>query len=174
VEELGKAHLNWPASCNNRAGAGAECCSRGERRLRQGAARTREIQITVDTCGQLIPGANRGTVSRLDDDDAAQPSAIQAQRDPSVGDIDGGDDAELLEESGEPKFSRVEPIAGLAQTNRPAQARGMILGRFILANAVLSPLLLVRRRSAESRGLPEVGRRNERPARPRSRDDPSS
>jgi hypothetical protein len=174
VEELGKAHLNWPASCNNRAGAGAESCSRGERRLRQGAARTREIQITVDTCGQLIPGANRGTVSRLDDDDAAQPSAIQAQRDPSVGDIDGGDDAELLEESGEPKFSRVEPIAGLAQTNRPAQARGMILGRFILANAVLSPLLLVRRRSAESRGLPEVGRRNERPARPRSRDDPSS
>jgi hypothetical protein len=80
----------------------------------------------------------------------------------------------LVEESGEPKFSRVEPIAGLAQTNRPAQARGMILGRFILANAVLSPLLLVRRRSAESRGLPEVGRRNERPARPRSRDDPSS
>ena len=174
MEELGKAHLNWPASCNNRAGAGAESCSRGERRLRQGAARTREIQITVDTCGQLIPGANRGTVSRLDDDDAAQPSAIQAQRDPSVGDVDVGDVAELLEESGEPKFSRVEPIAGLAQTNRPAQARGMILGRFVLANAVLSPLLLVRRRSAESRGLPEVGRRNERPARPRSRDDPSS
>ena len=50
----------------------------------------------------------------------------------------------------------------------------MILGRFVLANAVLSPLLLVRRRSAESRGLPEVGRRNERPARPRSRDNPSS
>lgn len=110
MEELGKAHLNWRASCNNRAGAGAECCSRGERRLRQGAARTREIQITVDTCGQLIPGANRGTVSRLDDDDAAQPSAIQAQRDPSVGDVDVGDVAELLEESGEPNFRELNQL----------------------------------------------------------------
>jgi integrase len=37
------------------------------------------IQITVDTYGHLIPGANRGAVHRLDDDGATQPSATQAQ-----------------------------------------------------------------------------------------------
>jgi hypothetical protein len=35
------------------------------------------IHITVDTYGHLIPGANRGAVNRLDDDDAPQPSATR-------------------------------------------------------------------------------------------------
>ena len=64
------------------------------------------IQITVDTYGHLIPGANRGAVHRLDDDDATQPSATQAQ--PEAGDDDlrvvDGDD--LLGESGEPRWNR--------------------------------------------------------------------
>jgi integrase len=33
------------------------------------------IQITVDTYGHLIPGANRGAVDRLDDAMPMQPSA---------------------------------------------------------------------------------------------------
>lgn len=37
------------------------------------------IQITVDTYGHLIPGANRGAINHLDDDDATQPDATQAQ-----------------------------------------------------------------------------------------------
>jgi integrase len=40
------------------------------------------IQITVDTYGHLIPGANRGAVDRLDDAPAMQPSATQAQPEP--------------------------------------------------------------------------------------------
>ncbi len=36
------------------------------------------IQITVDTYGHLIPGANRGAVDRLDDDISTHPFASQA------------------------------------------------------------------------------------------------
>ena len=39
------------------------------------------IQITVDTYGHLIPGANRAAVDRLDDA-PTQPSATQAQPEP--------------------------------------------------------------------------------------------
>jgi integrase len=39
------------------------------------------IQITADTYGHLIPGANRGAVNRLADDAATQLSATQAQSD---------------------------------------------------------------------------------------------
>ena len=39
------------------------------------------IQITVDTYGHLIPGANRGAVDRLDDA-WPQPDATQAQPQP--------------------------------------------------------------------------------------------
>jgi integrase len=35
------------------------------------------IQITVDTYGHLIPGANRGAVNRLDDADATQRGATR-------------------------------------------------------------------------------------------------
>ena len=39
------------------------------------------IQITVDTYGHLIPGANRNAVDRLDDEPAAPPFASQAHPD---------------------------------------------------------------------------------------------
>jgi integrase len=39
------------------------------------------IQITVDTYGHLIPGANRGAVDRLDDDLSMHPFASQAHPD---------------------------------------------------------------------------------------------
>ncbi len=64
------------------------------------------IQITVDTYGHLIPGANRGAVNRLDDDAATQLSATQAQPDLFVDDVDGDDDADVLGESGEPRWNR--------------------------------------------------------------------
>ena len=40
------------------------------------------IQITVDTYGHLIPGANRAAVDRLDDDTVTHPAATQAQPEP--------------------------------------------------------------------------------------------
>jgi len=40
------------------------------------------LQITVDTCRHLIPGANRGAVDRPDDAPAMQPSATRAQPEP--------------------------------------------------------------------------------------------
>ncbi len=64
------------------------------------------IQITVDTYGHLIPGANRGAVNRLDDDAATQLSATQAQPEAYVDVIDVSDDADLLGESGEPRWNR--------------------------------------------------------------------
>ncbi len=64
------------------------------------------IQITVDTYGHLIPGANRGAVNRLDDAAAAQPDATQAQPDAFVDDVDLSEDADLLGESGEPRWNR--------------------------------------------------------------------
>ena len=41
------------------------------------------IQITVDTYGHLIPGANRRAVDRLDDRNQQQPAATPAQPKPS-------------------------------------------------------------------------------------------
>ncbi|MEN3336618.1 MAG: hypothetical protein V7647_294 [Acidobacteriota bacterium] len=64
------------------------------------------IQITVDTYGHLIPGANRGAVDRLDDDDAMQPNATQAQPEAFVEDIDVSEIDVLLGESGEPRWNR--------------------------------------------------------------------
>ena len=66
------------------------------------------IQITVDTYGHLIPGANRGAVNRLDDEDAAQPSATQAQPEPDVEDLDVGDETDLLGKRSEPPRNRTE------------------------------------------------------------------
>ena len=66
------------------------------------------IQITVDTYGHLIPGANRGAVNRLDDADATQPNATQAQPDAYVDDLDVSEDADLFGESGEPPRNRTE------------------------------------------------------------------
>lgn len=83
------------------------------------------IQITVDTYGHLIPGANRGAVNRLDDDAAMQPDATQAQPDPSLDDVDGGDEVELLGKSGEPKFRELEPARRVAAAGRVAAEGGV-------------------------------------------------
>jgi hypothetical protein len=64
------------------------------------------IQITVDTYGHLIPGANRGAVNRLDDNDATQPAATQAQPQAYVEDPDVAEVDDLLGESGEPRWNR--------------------------------------------------------------------
>ena len=65
------------------------------------------IQITVDTYGHLIPGANRGAVDRLDDAEAMQPHATQAQPGAHVDDVDVSGDADWLGEDGLPSRSSV-------------------------------------------------------------------
>ena len=64
------------------------------------------IQITVDTYGHLMPGANRGAVNRLDDAAPMQPSATQAQPDALHNAGEDLEDADLFEESGEPRWNR--------------------------------------------------------------------
>ena len=64
------------------------------------------IQITVDTYGHLIPGANRAAVDRLDD--APQPDATQAQPEPFDDDVAAAELAKLFEKSGEPPRNRTE------------------------------------------------------------------
>ena len=65
------------------------------------------IQITVDTYGHLIPGANRSAVDRLDDDaEPPQLSATQAQPDAVDGINDDSEGVDLFEESGEPRWNR--------------------------------------------------------------------
>src|SRR5262249_42848503 len=64
------------------------------------------IQITVDTYGHLIPGANRGAVDRLDDAPDEQPVATQAQPDDDVADDAFEDEEDFLEKSGEPRRNR--------------------------------------------------------------------
>ena len=65
------------------------------------------IQMTVDTYGHLIPGANRAAVDRLDDD-APQPNATQAQPEPCDDAATLAEMAELFGESGEPPRNRTE------------------------------------------------------------------
>jgi hypothetical protein len=65
------------------------------------------IQITVDTYGHLIPGANRAAVDRLDDA-PMQPNATQAQPEPFDEDPTLQEMQELLGESGEPPRNRTE------------------------------------------------------------------
>ena len=66
------------------------------------------IQITVDTYGHLIPGANRAAVDRLDHDAPEQPDATQTQ---PASRNDAGTVAktkELFRKSGE--TTRIEPL----------------------------------------------------------------
>jgi integrase len=63
------------------------------------------IQITVDTYGHLIPGANRAAVDRLDDV-PTQPDATQAQ--PEGSDPDQVSDAKSFSLNGEPPRNRTE------------------------------------------------------------------
>jgi integrase len=67
------------------------------------------IQITVDTYGHLIPGANRAAVDRLDDD-ATQPDATKAQPEPF-------DDPATLKEMQE-LFGKVVSRVGIEPTTR--------------------------------------------------------
>jgi integrase len=64
------------------------------------------IQITVDTYGHLIPGANGGAVDRLDDDPWTQPDATQAQPQPGSHLGDGRETAGIVRKSGEPGRNR--------------------------------------------------------------------
>jgi hypothetical protein len=66
------------------------------------------IQITVDTYGHLIPGANRAAVDGLDDDATAHADATQAQPEPFENPETLREMAELFEESGEPPRNRTE------------------------------------------------------------------
>src|SRR5688572_18828291 len=72
------------------------------------------IQITVDTYGHLIPGANRGAVDRLDDAAPMQPSATQARPEALEDDIETNEDVDLLGKSGDPDFHQLEPDVELA------------------------------------------------------------
>jgi Phage integrase family len=65
------------------------------------------IQLTVDTYGHLIPGANRAAVDRLDDL-ATHLSASQAHPDANLDDMDVCEDDDLLGKSGEPPRNRTE------------------------------------------------------------------
>jgi Phage integrase family len=71
------------------------------------------IQITVDTYGHLIPGANRAAVDRLDDA-PVQLSATQAQPEPFDDDASLAEMDKLLGKSGEPDFHELEPHNGVA------------------------------------------------------------
>ncbi len=86
------------------------------------------IQITVDTYGHLIPGANRDAVNRVDDDDAMHPAASQAHPQPFEDKAEAVDDAELLGESGEPDFHQLEPDVELA-TPAPGAPTSRIVKR---------------------------------------------
>ncbi len=61
------------------------------------------IQLTVDTYGHLIPGANRAAVDRLDDA-PTHPSASQAHPEPEEG--SAGDQPKPFVLSGEPRWNR--------------------------------------------------------------------
>jgi hypothetical protein len=62
------------------------------------------IQITVDTYGHLIPGANRAAVDRLDE--TTQPDATQAQPEPFDDSATIKEMEELFGKSGEPRRNR--------------------------------------------------------------------
>ena len=64
------------------------------------------IQITVDTYGHLIPGANRGAVDRLDDDISTHPFASPAH--PEAQEDDAVERPKFFRLSGEPPRNRTE------------------------------------------------------------------
>lgn len=80
------------------------------------------IQITVDTYGHLIPGANRAAVDRLDDA-PAQPAATPAQ--PETVLVDQPQRRNLFGMSGEPKLCELEPHNRLAQNAADFEERGL-------------------------------------------------
>ena len=73
------------------------------------------IQITVDTYGHLIPGANRAAVDRLDDA-PTQPSASQAHPERLDDAATLSEMKELFEKSGDPNVRQLEPSRRMAQT----------------------------------------------------------
>jgi integrase len=85
------------------------------------------IQITVDTYGHLIPGANRAAVDRLDDA-PTQPSATQAQPEPFDDAATLSEMKELFEKSGDPDFHQLEPDGELAKP-APGAPRSRIVKR---------------------------------------------
>jgi hypothetical protein len=70
------------------------------------------IQITVDTYGHLIPGANRAAVDRLDDDVPTQLDAAQAQPQAFDDDVAAAELANVFgKSSGEPHFHELEQLS---------------------------------------------------------------
>ena len=80
------------------------------------------IQITVDTYGHLIPGANRAAVDKLDDV-TAQPDATPAQ--PEAVSTDQRERRKLFGMSGDPNIRQLEPDWRMAQTPRRAPMGGL-------------------------------------------------
>jgi integrase len=64
------------------------------------------IQLTVDTYGHLIPGANRAAVDRLDD---APTHLSGSQADPEPEDASAGDQPKSFVLSGDPNIHQLEP-----------------------------------------------------------------
>jgi hypothetical protein len=73
------------------------------------------IQLTVDTYGHLIPGANRAAVDRLDDA-LTQPSASQTHPEPEGASAGAQPKSFVL--SGDPNVRELEPHCRLYQTHR--------------------------------------------------------
>jgi Beta-lactamase len=88
------------------------------------------IQMTVDTYGHLIPGANRAAVDRLDDV-GMRPSATQAQPEPFSDAATIAEKAELFEKKVVPNVRQLEPVRRLAQTARHAATGGVSVRNMI-------------------------------------------
>jgi hypothetical protein len=83
------------------------------------------IQITVDTYGHLIPGANRAAVDGLDDDTAAHAVATQTQPEPFENPETLREMEELFGKSGEPNTRELEPSRAVAASARPPAGGGL-------------------------------------------------
>src|SRR5262245_4821188 len=82
------------------------------------------IQITVDTYCHLIPGANRGTVDRLDDA-PVQLDATPAQPDPFDGSTPVEELAEMFGKAGDPHFRELEPARRVVAAGRGTATSGV-------------------------------------------------
>jgi hypothetical protein len=81
------------------------------------------IQITVDTYGHLIPGANRAAVDKLDDV-PAQPTATPAQPEAVSG--DERKRRKVFGMSGDPDFHQLEPATGVVEADRQPSSHGRV------------------------------------------------
>ena len=83
------------------------------------------IQLTVDTYGHLIPGANRAAVDRLDEV-PTQRSASQAH--PELEDASAGDQSKSFVLSGDPNLRQLEPHRQISARPRTSATSRMSVG----------------------------------------------